>query len=80
MTDFIHVMAAAVERYETKSLVKYPTWEKLSNKEQVEAVFDELEEWGEAVESGDVHGEHGEISEAIDCIAVLARRIMELSK
>ncbi len=45
MTDFIHVMAAAVERYETKSLVKYPTWEKLSNKEQVEAVFDELEEW-----------------------------------
>lgn len=77
---FLHVVAHAYQIYRQKSLAKHPTWDDMSDDQQRTAITGEYNEWLTAYYSSDVHGEHGEISEALDCIVVLARRVMELSK
>jgi len=80
MTTFLHVCAAAYQTYRQKSQAKYPTWDTLESYEQHQVIRNEFDELEEAYKRGDVYGPHGMIAESIDCIVVLVRRIMELSK
>ena len=62
-----------------RSVNKYGYWRDTPVDGQQDAISRELKERTDAIEAGDIHGEHGEISESLHCINVLCRRIMFLT-
>jgi len=69
----------AVEAENARSKAKYGAWVDLPSIDHKDAICGEHEEWLNAFYSGDVHGEHGELREAIQTINVLCRRIQFLT-
>jgi hypothetical protein len=69
----------AVEAENARSKAKYGMWGNLADVEHKDAIVGEHNEWLDAYYSGDIHGEHGELREAIQTINVLCRRIQFLT-
>ena len=59
--------------------IKHGSWAGLSKEQQCEAIEEEISEWIGAHDADIVDGDHVEISEAIDVIVVMIRRIMFLT-
>jgi hypothetical protein len=59
--------------------MKHGSWSGLDVVAQNVAIYSELKEWNDAQETGDIHGEHGEIAEAIQVINLMCRRIQYLT-
>jgi hypothetical protein len=68
-----------VEAENARSKEKYGMWQDCSEEKQYMAIRGEFKEWNDAHCKGDIHGEHGEIIEAIQTINVLCRRIQFLT-
>jgi hypothetical protein len=69
----------AVESENARSKVKYGGWADLPAIDHKEAICGEHEEWLSAFYSGDIHGEHGELRELVQCVNVCVRRIQFLT-
>lgn len=69
-----------VELENARSKEKYGLWPgKYTDQEQGEAIRSEFAEYYSAFAISDIHGDHGEIVEAVHTINVLVRRIQFLS-
>lgn len=69
----------AVEAENARSKEKYGLWKDIPEEKQVAAIKGECLEWSMANVARDIHGEHGEIAEAIQAINVMCRRIQFLT-
>jgi hypothetical protein len=69
----------AVEAENARSKAKYGLWRDLPESSHDDAIQGEFNEWQDAFDVGDIHGEHGEIREAIQTINCLVRRIQFLT-
>lgn len=68
-----------VEAENARSKAKYGSWVDLPRAIQKQAIEGEIKEWRDAYDLADVHGEHGELVEAIQVINCMVRRIQHLT-
>ena len=75
-------LAEILEKVKTEhsaAFLKHGPWRELPDDEQQTAIMSEVLEALNAKDSGDIHGEHGEIREWIQVMTVAARRIMAIT-